>query len=152
MVMSTQTTASLVKKITSSQAQENRRRLGVQLTLEGNTIQRVAQILKVNSRSVDRWISCHKTRDKQGLEAVKHPGPKSKLTQEQLREIRSWLLCDARDFDFRTNLWTSPRVVHLIKKKLRIHFNTNYLCGWISKQGFSPQMPRRKAMIAKRSF
>ncbi|QVL33783.1 transposase [Telmatocola sphagniphila] len=145
MVMTTQHTPSLVKKIHDRNEQENRRRLGVQLVLEGHTIQKVAKMIKINSRSLDNWLAWHRARGEEGLKADKHPGPKSKMTQEQIQEVRSWLLRDAREFGFRTNLWTSRRIVQLIKEKFQIQYNANYFCRWLRKQGFSPQMPGKKA-------
>src|SRR5579871_1165182 len=118
--MSNNPTPCLVKRITSRAEQENRRRLGMQLILEGRTIREVADVLKVSSRSVDYWISWYNHQKEAGLAARKHPGPKPKLTDEQTRTVCSWLTRDATEFGFRTNLWTSTRIVQLIKEKFSI--------------------------------
>jgi putative transposase len=145
MGMETKVNPCLVKKITNRKEMENRRRLGVQLILEGHTIKQVSELLKVSTRSVDNWISWYKNAGVVGLEALKHPGPKSKLSPEQIQEVCSWLTRDATEFGFRTHLWTSRRIVQVIKDKFDIKYNPNYFCHWLRKQGFSPQMPGKKA-------
>lgn len=105
--MSSTTVPVLVRRITDAKAREDRRRLAVQRVLEGETQTAVAQSLKVSLRSVQYWMRRYRDRSEAGLQDVKHPGPKSKLTAAQERTVCSWLAKDPIEFGFRTSLWTA---------------------------------------------
>lgn len=143
--MSTTPVPVLVRRVTDSLAREDRRRLAVQRVLEGETQAAVAASLKVSVRSVSNWMTWYRARGEDGLKAVKHPGPEPKLSAAQERTVCSWLLKDPTEFGFRTSLWTSPRVVKLIREKFDIAYNPNYFCRWLRKHDFTPQKPRTVA-------
>jgi transposase len=42
-------------------------------------------------------------------------------------------------------LWTAPRLAHLIGEELGVWVNHRYLCAWLRERRFSPQKPRRLA-------
>ena len=46
---------------------------------------------------------------------------------------------------FPTDLWTAKRVAELIRTKLGVEFNPNYLREWLTKRNYTPQKPARKA-------
>lgn len=138
-------TPDLVRRISDPKTLEARRRLAVQRVLEGESQIAVAASLKVSAKSVNNWVAAFRLHGEDGLKARKPPGPASKLTPEQEREVCSWLLRDATDFGFRTNLWTSPRVVKLIHETFGIRYNANYFCEWLNKRDFTPQKPRKVA-------
>ena len=58
---------------------------------------------------------------------------------------RSSLLAKPTDFGFRTDLWTAARVAQLIRDRLGVAFHPSYLREWLSKRGYSPQKPARRA-------
>jgi transposase len=80
-----------------------------------------------------------------GLKLRPHPGPESKLTPLQEAQVCGWLASDATDFGFRTNLWTSTRIVKLIHERFGIDYNANYFCRWLRKHAFTPQKPAKQA-------
>lgn len=143
--MSTTPVPILVRPITDAKAREDRRRLAVQRVLEGETQTDVAKSLKVSLRSVQYWMRRYRDRSEAGLQDVKHPGPKSKLSTAQERTVCSWLAKDPTEFGFRTSLWTAPRLVKLIRDKFGIVYNPNYFCTWLRNHGFTPQKPRKVA-------
>lgn len=143
--MSTTPVPDLVRPVTDAKAREDRRRLAVQRVLEGETQTAVAASLKVSLRSVQNWMRGYRDRREDGLKAVPHPGPASKLSAAQERQVCSWLLKDPTEFGFRTSLWSSPRVVKLIKDKFGIAYNPNYFCRWLRNHDFTPQKPKKVA-------
>lgn len=143
--MSTTPVPVLVRPVTDAKAEEDRRRLAVQRVLEGETQTAVAASLKVTLRAVQYWMRWYRDRHEDGLKAVPHPGPASKLSAAQERQVCSWLLKDPTEFGFRTSLWTAPRVVKLIKDKFDISYNPNYFCRWLHRHDFTPQKPKKVA-------
>ena len=143
--MSTPPVPVLVRPLTDAKAKEDRRRLAVQRVLEGETQTAVAASFKVSLRSVQYWVRWYRDRREAGLRAVPHPGPASKLSPAQERQVCSWLRKDPTEFGFRTSLWTSTRVVKLIREKFQIPYNPNYFCRWLRDHDFSPQKPRKVA-------
>lgn len=105
----------------------------------------MAESLKVSAKSVNNWMGWYRARGEAGLKSTKHEGPKPKLSSEQEKEVCSWLAKDATAFGFPNNLWTSPRVVKLIREKFGIKYNPNYFCRWLRDHDFSPQKPRLRA-------
>lgn len=135
----------LVRRVTDAKAKEDRRRLAVQRVLEGETHAAVAASLKVTDRSVRAWMKWYRDQGEDGLKFRPHPGPESKLTPLQEDQVCLWLASDATDFGFRTNLWTSTRIVKLIRERFGIHYNANYFCRWLRKHAFTPQKPAKQA-------
>ena len=135
----------LVRRVTDPKAQEARRRLAVQRVLEGESPKAVAASLKVSDRSLRSWRSWYRCQGEDGLRFRPHPGPESKLSTLQERHVCEWLTKDATHFGFRTNLWTSTRVVKLIHERFGITYNPNYFCRWLRKHDFTPQKPRKVA-------
>lgn len=143
--MNTTSTPQLVRRVTGSQAKEDRRRLAVQRVLEGESQVDVAQSLKVSVRSVHNWMFWYRNQGEEGLKLRPHPGGESKLSQGQADQVRDWLTKDATTFGFRTNLWTSPRIVKLIRERFGIVYNANYFCRWLHRNQFSLQKPAKRA-------
>jgi transposase len=73
------------------------------------------------------------------------PGRPRFLTREQERTVLSWLAAKPTDHGFRTDLWTARRVAELIRRRFEVSYHPNYLREWLSKRGYSPQKPRRRA-------
>src|SRR6188768_3195068 len=113
----------LVRRVTDPKAKEDRRRLAVQRVLEGETQDAVAASLKVTSRSVRAWMKWYRDQGEDGLKLRPHPGPESKLTPMQETQVCEWLSKDATQFGFRTNLWSSTRIVKLIRERFGIDYN-----------------------------
>lgn len=135
----------LVRRVTDPKAQEARRRLAVQRVLEGESRVAVAASLKVSDRSIRNWMSWYRQHGEDGLKFRPHPGPESKLSAWQERQVCEWLTKDATQFGFRTNLWTSTRIVKLIHEKFGITYNPNYFCRWLRQHAFTPQKPAKRA-------
>jgi transposase len=131
-------------KLTAA-AKEARRRLAVEKVLAGRSQVDVADFLGVHPTSVAKWMAKYRAAGADALAARPVPGRPRFLTTEQEAEVRGWLLRRPTEFGFRTDLWSAARVARLIREKLGVEFHPNYLREWLSKRGYSPQKPVRRA-------
>ena len=122
---------------------EHRRLLAVQRVLEGYSTEEVADFLGVDPRSVRRWIAAFRHEGSAGLLARPAAGRPCKLTNTQEKIIRRWLADTPTEHGFLTDLWTGPRLAHLIRQEFGIVLNPKYLTVWLRRRGFTPQRPRR---------
>jgi transposase len=131
-------------KLTAA-AKEARRRLAVAKVLAGRSQADVADFLGVHPTSVAKWMAKYRDAGEAGLAAKPVPGRPRFLNTEQEAEVRGWLLRRPTEFGFRTDLWSAARVARLIRERLGVEFHPNYLREWLSKRGYSPQKPVRRA-------
>ncbi len=122
---------------------EHRRRLAVQRVLEGYSTEEVADFLGVDGSTVRRWVASFRDRGEQALRARPVPGRPRKLTPAQERIIRRWLDESPTAHGFETELWTAPRLGHLIRDEFAVELHPKYLSAWLRARGFSPQKPER---------
>ena len=122
---------------------EHRRLLAVQRVLEGYSTEEVAEFLDVDPRSVRRWVAAHREAGDAGLLARRTSGRPPKLTSTREKILRRWLADKPTEHGFATDLWTGPRVAHMIRQEFAIELNPKYLTVWLRRRGFTPQKPRR---------
>jgi transposase len=124
---------------------EARRKLAIRNVLAGHSQVEVAKALSVHPVTVAGWMAKYRAEGEAGLAAKPVPGRPRFLTPLQEAEVFSWLTQKPTQFGFRTDLWTASRVAQLIREKLGVLFHPHYLREWLSKRGYSPQKPQRKA-------
>ena len=122
---------------------EHRRRLAVQRVLEGYSTEEVADFLGVDGSTVRRWVAAFREQGDKGLLAGSVPGRPRKLTTTQEKIVRRWLIESPLKLGFATDLWTGPRLAHLIQQEFGIRFHPQYLNAWMRDRGFTPQKPQR---------
>jgi transposase len=127
----------------SSDELERRRLLAVQRVLEGYPIEEVAGFLGVHRTTVSRWVTAFRARGTPGLAVRPATGRPPKLTHTQEKVIRRWLADKPTDHGFPTDLWTGPRVAHMIRQEFGVEINPKYMTVWLRRRGFTPQKPRR---------
>src|ERR1700677_2375326 len=98
---------------------ERRRRRAVELLDQGESPSTIARILGVHETSVHRW---RRDRNGAGLEAKPQPGPKPRLSAENLSTLEKLLLQGAKEHGWDNELWTAERVGTLIQR----HFGVKY--------------------------
>jgi transposase len=124
---------------------ERRRRLAVHRVLEGYSVDEVAEFLDVSPRTVWRWLALYHGEGSDGLAARPAPGRPRKLTPTQEKIALRWLNDDPTEHGFPTELWTAPRLAHLIEQEFDIRLNPRYLNAWLRERGFTSQKPQRVA-------
>jgi transposase len=129
----------------SAEQLEERRRLAVQRVQDGWLQKDVAAFLGVTERTVSRWIAAFRAQGDDGLMARPHTGPTPRLSPAQEQQVLSWLAHKPSTFGFVTDLWTAPRLAHLIEQRFGVRYHPRYLNEWLTRRGIRPQKPQRQS-------
>ncbi len=80
------------------------------------------------------------------LAPLPRPGRTLTLTQEEEREVKSWIFGkDPRQHGFDFGLWTRKIVTDLIENKFGVILSLNSVGRLLHRQGLTPQKPLRRA-------
>jgi len=121
-------------------AREFQRRRAVELMEEGELSKVIARILGVSLNSLYRWRKVH--REGGSLEFEPRSGRPRRLSDEQLEILRRLLLRGATAFGWHNDLWTTKRVVELIRKHFNIEFSRPHVWVILTQYlGWSAQRP-----------
>lgn len=121
------------------------RRKAVERVLKGQTQASVAEALGVHPVTVAKWMARHRAAGDAGLAAKPTPGRPRFLSPSQEQQVKTWLTQKPSEHGFRTDLWSSRRIVDLIRRKFGITFHPASMRRWLTERGYSPQRPARKA-------
>jgi transposase len=125
---------------------EARRRLAVRKVNDGWAQRAAAEFLGVHPVTVAKWMARFRAGGEDGgRAATPTPGRPRFLTPAQEAEVLGWLAEKPTAHGFRTDLWTARRVAHLIRERFGVAFHPHYLREWLSKRGYTPQKPARRA-------
>jgi transposase len=128
----------------TASALEQRRRQAVQAVHKGDKVKDVARIMGVNARSVFRWLQLEKRPP--GLASKPHPGPATRLSAAQQRELERLLLQGAQAHGWPNQLWTTQRIADLILRHFGVSLHHDHVGRFLRQRlRWSPQKPRRRA-------
>jgi len=113
---------------------------------EGLSQIEAAKQLKVNPRTIRRWLQWHRGRGPRKLEARKTPGRPMRLKHDQREKLQDLLLEGAGKAGFDSDLWSCRRVAAVIKKEFGVKYHVDYISTLLRSMGWSPQKPERVAI------
>jgi transposase len=124
---------------------QRRRLRAVELVEQGESPSEVAHFLGCGRSSAYTWIKLAK-QSLGALAAKPHPGPKPRLTAEQIKELEGPLLEGARAHGWRTELWTAARAAELIERHFRVRFHPEHVRKLLKRRlSWTGQKPQRRA-------
>jgi transposase len=124
---------------------ERRRTRAVELMSRGESPTVIARILGVRRTSLYRWKKMAQATS-EGLAAKPHPGPRPRLTAEQLRELETLLRQGATAHGWPNTLWTARRVAEMIQRHFAIAYHVEHARKILRKRlGWTSQKPQKKA-------
>jgi len=106
---------------------ERRRERAIALLKDGRAPVEVARLVGVDRRSVRRWNAAYRRAGVAGLAARPVPGRPSKLTARQREQLETLLLRGAEASGFESDLWTCPRVAHMIGRRFGIRYHVDHI-------------------------
>jgi transposase len=124
---------------------QERRTHAIQLLKQGYSPVEAARKIGVDRRSVRRWNASFRKLGSQGLKAKFASGRPLKLDDAKRKTLTNILIGGAIKAGYQTDLWTCPRVAHLIQKKFRIRYHSDHISRILHTMGFSSQKPERRA-------
>jgi transposase len=134
-----------MRPVGTAEELQRRRLRAVELVEQGESPDDVAHFLGCGRSSVYTWVKLA-GESLQTLAARPHPGPKPKLTDEQLAELEALLRQGPKAHGWRTELWTAARVAELIERHFHVHFHPEHVRKLIKRRlHWTSQKPQRKA-------
>ena len=125
---------------------ERRRHHAIELLKKGYEPVDVAAIIGVDRRSVRRWKASYRKEGGKGIVAVPASGRPRKLTDKDLKKLEKMLLKGSKAAGFPSDLWTCPRVAHLIHTLFAVRYHVDHIGRILHALGWSPQKPERRAV------
>jgi transposase len=127
------------------QALRSRRKKAIALFDQGERQAAVAATLKVSRQSVSRWYQDWLNDDTDALQGAARAGRKPRLSQEQIGRIQKELLEGAVAHGYPSDLWTLPRVAHVIEALTAVHYHPGHVWRLLRQMGWSLQRPSLRA-------
>ncbi len=105
----------------------------------------IAGILGVCRTSLYRWLAMAKE-SPEALSARPHPGPKPRLSDEQIKELEGLLAKGAVAHGWPNALWSAHRVAEVIRRHFGVEYHTEHARKIIRRRlRWSSQKPQKKA-------
>jgi transposase len=105
----------------------------------------IAEALGVTPGSVSQWLKRGRAEGPEALRSRRGGGPKPRLSQDQLAELKEQLAKGAEHFGFRGDVWTQPRVAQLIKREFGVSYHPSHVGRILKQMGWSRQKPITRA-------
>jgi transposase len=135
------------KNITKTSLLEQRRFEAIRLIAKEHLSPTdTAKRLGVTLRAVQYWNRSFLKDGKNSLKSKPKSGRPSKLTVSRKNQLVKILLAGACKTGFPTDLWSCPRVAHVINKKWGISYHVDHVIRLLYSLGFTPQKPERRAL------
>jgi len=118
------------------------------LSLEGYTIPRIAQALKVHRSTVPLWIE-HWNQDREnGLLEGHRSGRPSDLSPAQRETLQDILDSGPVAYGLETGIWTSPVISGVIAEEFDVHYHPGHVRKLLKQMGYSVQRPTTRLVQA----
>lgn len=112
---------------------------------KGERIDDIAAALHVSYEAVRVWRRKWEQGGVQAACAQSPPGPKPRLSPEQLDQLAEALLQGPVPFGYQTQLWTLERIAALIKQRFGVSYHPSHVFRVLQAMGWSCQKPTRQA-------
>jgi transposase len=134
-----------MRPIGTAKELERKRRRAVELMHKGEAPAVIARILGVCRTSLYRWRAAAAA-GPDGLAAKPHPGPRPRLSVEQLAELEGLLTQGPKAQGWRNELWTAARVAELIERHFKVRFHPEHVRKILKRRlAWTSQKPQRRA-------
>lgn len=105
-----------------------------------------ARRLKVDVRTVRKWIAWHRGEGSRGVEARPTPGRPPRLDAASRKKLERILLKGPRAAGFDADLWTCARVAAVVHREFGISFHKDHVGRVLRQMGWSMQKPESRAI------
>lgn len=130
----------------SHEVLETYRFAAIKLNKSGVSINVISKSFNVTERAVYRWLRKSKFEGKASLKSTKGTGRESELSEEDLSELCKLLRKPATNLGYSTDLWSGPRIRHLIKYEFGIEYHEKHIPRLLKSLGLVLKFPERRAL------
>ena len=130
----------------SHELQEFRRLSAVELRKNGVAPEAIARSYGVTTQTACNWTSRAKRFGKSSLKSTKTTGAPPALRETDFRDLTSCLRRPASELGYATDLWSGPRVRHLIKHRYGVAYHPCHMPRFLRRLGLVQKFPERRAL------
>lgn len=123
-------------------AAEVRRVRAVQLSSNGWSVPRVAEVLDATRWSVRRWIDLYEAEGLQGLKTKPRSGRPPKVDEHYMEVLKATIGTPPRQLGLPFNRWTLPRLGIYMDKKTRLTLSAGHMSRLLKQLGYVYKRPR----------
>lgn len=107
----------------------------------------LARKFGVTRGCVSKWLQDYRKAGNslEGLKARKHTGRPPQMSEEQKARLVRMIQRGALYYGFETDLWTTERIVKLIRVHFKIKYNRNHVAKILHSLNLSWQKPKKEA-------
>ena len=128
------------------EALEAFRLAAVKLRKRDVPVRAIAESFGVTTEAVYIWLKKAHTQGLKSLRSTKAPGPEPALGREQYAELLTWLHRPATELGYATDLWSGPRIAHLVKHRFGIEYHPKHMPRFLRRLGLVLKFPERRAL------
>ncbi len=125
---------------------ETYRFTSVRLREEGVDVSVMARVFGVRNTSVYRWLANRQHKGLDSLKSTKAVGPPPALSQKQFQKLLVWLRQPASELGYATDLWSGPRIRHLLKHRFGVNYHPKHMPRLLRRLGLVIKFPERRAL------
>jgi len=130
----------------SHEACEIYRFMAIKLFQKGVDVPTIAVSCGVGNQAVYKWIQIAKNHGVQKLKSTKAVGPEPEINKQQYEDLKDILRIPATGLGYSTDLWSGPRVRHLIKNKFGVNYHQKHMPRLLRRLGLTIKFPERRAI------
>ena len=130
----------------SHEALEGYRLAAINLYRSKVEIKVIAESFGVTVQAVYKWIWKFREQGIKSLRSTIGCGVEPRLSEEQFKELIQCLRQPATALGYATDLWSGPRVRHLIKKLFKIEYHHKHMPRFLHRLGLQLKKPERRAL------
>jgi len=125
---------------------ETYRFAAVRLRKSGVHVDVISKSFGVTRKAVYEWLARYRANGISSLKAKKALGPTPVLGERQARVLQELLRQPATKLGYSTDLWSGPRVRHLVKRRFGINYHPKHMPRLLTRVGLEIKFPERRAL------
>jgi len=130
----------------SHEVLESSRYTALELRKRGVRVDVIAASVRVGFRTVYKWFKQFDKGGKAALRSSKSLGREPSLRAEHFEELKRILRHPAREYGYSTDLWSGPRLRHLVQSKFGVKYHRKHIPRLMRRLGVVLKFPERRAL------
>ena len=116
------------------------------LRRQGRKQREIATILDVTEAAVSQWLATARRGGPEALRSRPRPGPRPRLTDEELHRLPDFLWHGPEAYGFRGEVWTCGRIAGVIAQEFGIRYSESQVSRLLKQLEWTPQVPIVRAI------